>query len=77
MTFVKDTHNIKSQEMLKQKLEDLKTQTKDLEKLIEMTTRYEKKYGNSRGSLDDGCNIEDAHVAVSQDMTMRRRLLIC
>lgn len=80
MTSVKDTHNIKSHEMLKQKLEELKTQTKDLEKLIDMTAKYEQKYGNdiSRMSSDDNGSDENFEACpVTQSMVMRRRLLIC
>ena len=67
--------SVKSHEMLKQKLEELKTQTKDLEKLIDMTAKYEKKYGDM--PPDNSESDDDLESTQSKGMAMRRRLLIC
>lgn len=71
--------SVKSHEMLKQKLEELKTQTKDLEKLIDMTAKYEKKYRDdtARVSLNNSDSDDDFESTQSKGMAMRRRLLIC
>lgn len=69
--------SVKSHEMLKQKLEELKTQTKDLEKLIDMTTKYEKKYGDDTARVSLDSESDDFESTQSKGMAMRRRLLIC
>lgn len=80
MTSVKDTRQVKSNVNLKNKLYKLKTQAKDLEELIKLTSKYEKKYGDhicdtdeEDGSICSANNNEQAEF----DPMMRRRLLIC